>query len=191
MTQQLADSRTRARPDFRPQRHEWIERWRREHAEIADVEPAVLFKLPEIEHVIADRNARARRQSIPGRKHAIGQILDRKIGRGVDGYEGAKRGIVGMGHYFAFMCFIIPGCASWRRPGIHNHDRAYGFWARAFARPGMTDRELALRESRPVRIEPLFQSLPAIGVVVLQGRGFRRMRGDALRVARLEHEGHG
>jgi hypothetical protein len=22
---------------------------------------------------------------------------------------------------------VIPGCASWRRPGIHNHDREYGF----------------------------------------------------------------
>src|SRR4051794_29143070 len=26
---------------------------------------------------------------------------------------------------------VIPGCASWRRPGIHNHDYAYGFRARA------------------------------------------------------------
>jgi hypothetical protein len=22
---------------------------------------------------------------------------------------------------------VIPGCASWRRPGIHTHDRGYGF----------------------------------------------------------------
>jgi len=36
-----------------------------------------------------------------------------------------------------------------------------------------------------------FQSLPAIRVVVLQGRRLRRVRGDALRVAGLEHEGHG
>jgi hypothetical protein len=33
---------------------------------------------------------------------------------------------------------VIPGCAAWRTPGIHNHDREYGFRARAFARPGMT-----------------------------------------------------
>ena len=26
---------------------------------------------------------------------------------------------------------VIPGCAFWRRPGIHNHDREYGFRARA------------------------------------------------------------
>jgi hypothetical protein len=33
---------------------------------------------------------------------------------------------------------VIPGCATWRRPGIHNHHREYGFRARAPARPGMT-----------------------------------------------------
>src|ERR1700761_8145402 len=44
---------------------------------------------------------------------------------------------------------------------------------------------------RPVRIEPLFKPLPAIGVVVLQRRGLGSVFGDALRVAGLEHEGHG
>src|SRR6266446_11002803 len=34
--------------------------------------------------------------------------------------------------------FVIPGCATWRRPGIHTPDRGYGFRARAAARPGMT-----------------------------------------------------
>jgi hypothetical protein len=24
---------------------------------------------------------------------------------------------------------VIPGCAAWRRPGIHTHDRGYGFRA--------------------------------------------------------------
>src|ERR1700687_1477727 len=57
--------------------------------------------------------------------------------------------------------------------------------------PGMTKKELADVELRPVRIEPLFQALPAIRLIVLQRCGLRRMRGDALRVARLEHEGHG
>jgi len=33
---------------------------------------------------------------------------------------------------------------------------------------------------RPVRIEPLFQSLPAIRIVVLQRRRLRRVRGNAL-----------
>jgi len=34
---------------------------------------------------------------------------------------------------------VIPGCAAWRRPGIHTHDRGYGFRARSFySRPGMT-----------------------------------------------------
>src|SRR6202171_6330308 len=34
---------------------------------------------------------------------------------------------------------VIPGCAIWRRPGIHNHDREYGFRARSLrSRPGMT-----------------------------------------------------
>ena len=26
---------------------------------------------------------------------------------------------------------VVPGCASWRRPGTHNHHREYGFRARA------------------------------------------------------------
>src|SRR3982074_757429 len=38
----------------------------------------------------------------------------------------------------ASCCFVIPGCATWRRPGIHTHDRGYGFRALAFARPGTT-----------------------------------------------------
>src|ERR1700687_52825 len=34
---------------------------------------------------------------------------------------------------------VIPGCASWRRPGIHTPDGGYGFRARSFcSRPGMT-----------------------------------------------------
>jgi hypothetical protein len=36
------------------------------------------------------------------------------------------------------LSLVIPGCATWRRPGIHTPDRGYGFRARAFARPGMT-----------------------------------------------------
>src|SRR5207247_6962646 len=34
----------------------------------------------------------------------------------------------------------VPGCASWRRPGIHTHDGGYGFRARSLcSRPGMTN----------------------------------------------------
>src|SRR5664279_1929798 len=33
-------------------------------------------------------------------------------------------------------CFlVIPGCAPWRRPGIHTHDGGYGFRVRCFASP--------------------------------------------------------
>src|SRR5437762_9336510 len=36
-------------------------------------------------------------------------------------------------------CLVIPGCATWRRPGIHTPDCGYGFRARSFhSRPGMT-----------------------------------------------------
>ena len=59
VTQQFADPRAGLRPDFWPQRHERIERGCGEHAELADIEPAILFELPEIEHVIADRDADA------------------------------------------------------------------------------------------------------------------------------------
>ena len=34
-----------------------------EHAELADIEPAILLELPEIEHVVADRDADARREA--------------------------------------------------------------------------------------------------------------------------------
>ena len=40
--------------------------------------------------------------------------------------------------------FVIPGRAK-HEPGIHNHDREYGFRARARARPGMT----AIIQSKP------------------------------------------
>src|SRR3954464_11762507 len=30
---------------------------------------------------------------------------------------------------------VIPGCAPWRRPGIHTHDGGYGFRARDFVAP--------------------------------------------------------
>jgi hypothetical protein len=30
---------------------------------------------------------------------------------------------------------VIPGRATWREPGIHNHDRAYGFRACAWRIP--------------------------------------------------------
>src|SRR5882724_7407470 len=53
---------------------------------------------------------------------------------------------------------VIPGCATWRRPGIHTPRRGYGFRARSFhsrpqtrqlARRGMTEVKCELR-SRPV-----------------------------------------
>src|SRR6266705_1864254 len=55
--------------------------------------------------------------------------------------------------------------------------------------PGMTSHKQFI--SRLGRIESLLKSLPAIGVIVLQRRRRSGMRGDALRVSRFEHEGHG
>src|SRR6202171_3225732 len=38
------------------------------------------------------------------------------------------------------LILVIPGCATWRRPGIHTPDRGYGFRARSFhSRPQMCD----------------------------------------------------
>src|ERR1700738_844042 len=104
MAQQLADPRACARPDFWAQRHERVERGRGEHTEFADIEPAILFELPEIEHVIADRSPDARGKAIFGREYAVREILDREIGCGIDRDEGAEGGIVGVGHGFS-------GCA--------------------------------------------------------------------------------
>src|ERR1700682_5440926 len=40
---------------------------------------------------------------------------------------------------FNLTCLVIPGCATWRRPGIHTHDRGYGFRVLSLhSRPGMT-----------------------------------------------------
>src|SRR6185369_5966517 len=97
---QLADPRARARPDFWPQRHERVELGRGEHRGFDDIEPAILRELPEIKHVIADRDADARGEPVLGGEHAIGEVLDGKVGRGVDGDEGAEFGIVGVGHGF-------------------------------------------------------------------------------------------
>jgi len=45
-----------------------------------------------------------------------------------DGGEPFRCSILSIGK---FVKPVIPGCATWRRPGIHNHDREYGFRARA------------------------------------------------------------
>ena len=61
---------------------------------------------------------------------------------------------------------VIPGCASWRRPGIHTPDRGNGFRARSFhSRPGMTrdmtDHYDALETRAPAEREAdLFSRLP-------------------------------
>src|SRR5689334_342519 len=99
MAQQLADPCARLRPHLRPQRHESIERALREHADLAKGKAAVLLKLPEIEHVVANRDADARRQPAGG-EHAIGKILDREVGGGIDWNEGAEFWVVGMGHEY-------------------------------------------------------------------------------------------
>src|SRR5712691_4125840 len=58
--------------------------------------------------------------------------------------------------------FVIPGYATWRRPGIHTPCRGYGFRARSLrSRPGMTMR-LPLTQPRPA-IEPR-----QIAVVILR-----------------------
>src|SRR6202021_2407485 len=72
-----------------------------------DIQPAILLELPEVEHIVADRNADARRETVRG-KHAIGQILDRKIRCRIDRHEGAERGIVGGGQS------LLQLTSSWR-----------------------------------------------------------------------------
>jgi hypothetical protein len=84
VTQQFADPRAGLRPDLWPQRHEGIERGRREHAERPDIKPAVLFEFPEIEHVIANRDANARGEAVPGGEYAVREVLDREVGDGID-----------------------------------------------------------------------------------------------------------
>jgi hypothetical protein len=47
------------------------------------------------------------------------------------GFQGAPVG----GGAGTPLSLVIPGCATWRRPGIHTHDRGYGFRARAARAP--------------------------------------------------------
>jgi hypothetical protein len=61
MPQQLADPRAGLRPHFWAQRHEGIQCRPGKDTEVADIQAAVLFKLPQIEHIIADRDTDARR----------------------------------------------------------------------------------------------------------------------------------
>src|SRR5690349_2285494 len=87
------------------------------------------------------------------------------------------------------MVFLRAYLSSW--PGLTRPSTTF-FLAKTWmpgTSPGMTSgRQPNLRL---VRIEPLFQSLPAIGVIILQRRRLRRIFRHPLRKARLEHEGHG
>src|SRR5207302_10408441 len=113
--QKLADPRARARPHFRPQRHERVELRRGEHCGLDDIEPAVLRELPEIEHVIADGDTDARGEPVLGGEYAVGEVLDREGGSGRDVDEGAEFGVVGMGHNVVLLVSrqtltaVIPG----------------------------------------------------------------------------------
>src|ERR1700716_370165 len=56
---------------------------------------------------------------------------------------------------------VIPGCATWRRPGIHTHDRGYGFRARSLrSRPGMTPERFGQTLSPQERGEGAKRSQP-------------------------------
>ena len=60
--QQFADPRPGARPYLWPQRHERVQRRPGEYTGIADIKTTVQLQFAEIEHVVADRNANARRE---------------------------------------------------------------------------------------------------------------------------------
>src|SRR4051795_6286828 len=80
---------------------------------------------------------------------------------------------------------VLPGFP----PPIHDLSSVFEY-VDARDKPGHDD-GVRGAELRLVRIEPLLEALPAIRVVVLQRRRIRGVRGDALGVAGLEHEGHG
>src|ERR1700738_1191213 len=94
---------------------------------------------------------------------------------------------------------VIPGCATWRRPQMCNctSGNPYSRWwlwipgSLVSLAPRNAGEGVVQHRLPPVRIEPLFQSLPAIRVIILQRRRFRGMCRYPLRIARLEHEGHG
>src|SRR5215217_1058949 len=49
---------------------------------------------------------------------------------------------------------VIPGCATWRRPGIHTHDGGYGFRARDFVAP-RNDGGGVLRRADPIAVKAI------------------------------------
>jgi hypothetical protein len=44
---------------------------------------------------------------------------------------------------------VIPGCTTWRRPGIHTADRGYGFRARRFASPRNDEGSISAASAGP------------------------------------------
>src|SRR6202171_3475239 len=77
---------------------------------------------------------------------------------------------------------VIPGCAFWRRPGIHIPGRGYGFRARSLrSRPRMTMAGSRLKTSTPRRLR-LLNRLPDLH------RRQRRVQGlDAEFAERIHH----
>src|SRR5229473_2630103 len=75
---------------------------------------------------------------------------------------------------------VIPGCATWRRPGIHTPDRGYGFRARSLrSRPGMTSYEMMLRLRLPRRGRDDFlqrRDVAGEGAAPRRGGGHRGLR---------------
>src|SRR5712664_810649 len=75
---------------------------------------------------------------------------------------------------------VIPGWSE----GPDPESRDSGFIAARC--PGMTQKDsTAPTTSRLVRIEPLFKAVPAIRIIILQRRGFCRVRSNALQIPRF------
>jgi hypothetical protein len=72
-----------------------------------EIDQSFGFQHRKIENGIADRDPDAGRGRSRCGKHAIGQILDRKVGCGTDWNEGAKGRIVGVGQDFPPFAFSI------------------------------------------------------------------------------------
>src|SRR5450631_1798702 len=145
MAQQFADPRAGARPPLRPQCHERIQHRRRKHTELADIQPPALFELPEVEHVIADRDADARRQPVLCREHAVGEILNREVGRGTDVDEGTKGGVVGMGHSLSCLLHFSIEQTLLRHSGMRHRTRVYPSSAISLSKSATVDLDAQAR----------------------------------------------
>ncbi len=98
LAQELEDAGTRRAPRRAPERHERVERRRAEgraRVEGQVCEQPGLRKHGQVEREIADGDTDPRHGGVRGTEHAVGQVLNREVGAGIDRHERTHGRVVG------------------------------------------------------------------------------------------------